>query len=206
MQKNYAGFLRRLSASRMLWKFRKMSQENRKELQTAWEDFTERSLTAHTGSSGVIHFYFHMSADFEIFKSKMETNALSDFYLICVSLFCQKIIKRFWTFVFLIIFCCNVYYVIFQEQVDTTFQIHNISFEDPFIVGSWCAKYFLVLHDMIMYIFQTFKDNFHFRCSISWFLFSPYHFVLKLMEFAKTASFESNNDFAYLRIYVIVRK
>ena len=108
----------------------------------------------------------------------------------------QKVLNVY----FLIIFCCNVYYVTCQEQVYTTFQIHNISFEDPFIVGSWCAKYFLVLHDMIMYIFQTFKDNFHFRCSISWFLFSPYHFVLKLMEFAKTASFESNTDFAYLRI------
>ena len=45
----------------------KMSQVNKKEkLQTAWKDFTERSLTVHTGSSGVILFYFHMNEDFEI--------------------------------------------------------------------------------------------------------------------------------------------
>ena len=44
----------------------KISEENRKKFQTAWEDFTERSLSAHTGSSGMIHFYLHMSEDLEI--------------------------------------------------------------------------------------------------------------------------------------------
>ena len=48
----------------------KLSQENRKKFQTAWEDFTERSLTAHTGVSGMIPFYFHMSEDLEILQKQ----------------------------------------------------------------------------------------------------------------------------------------
>ena len=47
-----------------------MSQENRKKFQTAWKDFTERSLTAHTGSSGIDSFYFQMSEDLEILQKQ----------------------------------------------------------------------------------------------------------------------------------------
>ena len=77
----------------------KMSQENRKKFQTAWKDFTERSLTAHTGSSGMNSFYFQMSEDLEILqKQNGNKETLRFLFYLCKLLFsknCQLYISLF---------------------------------------------------------------------------------------------------------------